>query len=162
MAPFSRIQATATEVSRPPEKAMPTRSPTGREVRTLLTVVPSFVRLRGGVGVVVGQRRGSVGPSASPPVGVAADHQHGVVAGDGAEDVGQLGLVERGGEELRGARRGPQDDQVGAGLGADEQLVAQPGQPVRRPRRSPPARRVAVAALAGYGVDERAGRRRAP
>jgi hypothetical protein len=35
IAPFSRIHATATEVSRPPEKAMPTRSPTGREVRTL-------------------------------------------------------------------------------------------------------------------------------
>src|SRR3954471_8315052 len=37
IAPFSRIQATATEVSRPPENAMPTRSPMGREVRTLLT-----------------------------------------------------------------------------------------------------------------------------
>ena len=37
-APFSRIHATATEVSRPPEKAMPTRSPTGREVRTLDTM----------------------------------------------------------------------------------------------------------------------------
>src|SRR5690242_6592532 len=36
-APFSRIHATATEVSRPPEKAMPTRSPTGRDVRTLDT-----------------------------------------------------------------------------------------------------------------------------
>src|SRR3954451_22959956 len=36
-APFSRIQATATEVSRPPEKAMPTRSPTGSELRTLDT-----------------------------------------------------------------------------------------------------------------------------
>src|SRR6478752_1345019 len=35
IAPFSRIQATATEVSRPPEKAMPTRSPTGRDWRTL-------------------------------------------------------------------------------------------------------------------------------
>src|SRR6476620_1071123 len=34
-APFSRIHATATEVSRPPEKAMPTRSPTGSDVRTL-------------------------------------------------------------------------------------------------------------------------------
>src|SRR5882757_256869 len=34
-APLSRIHATATEVSRPPEKAMPTRSPAGREVRTL-------------------------------------------------------------------------------------------------------------------------------
>src|SRR5215207_9436550 len=36
-APLSRIQATATEVSRPPEKAMPTRSPTGRDVSTLDT-----------------------------------------------------------------------------------------------------------------------------
>src|SRR3954449_6414089 len=36
-APFSRIHATATEVSRPPEKAIPTRSPTGREVSTLDT-----------------------------------------------------------------------------------------------------------------------------
>jgi hypothetical protein len=36
-APRSRIQATATEVSRPPEKAIPTRSPMGREVSTLDT-----------------------------------------------------------------------------------------------------------------------------
>lgn len=36
-APWWRIQATATEVSRPPEKAMPTRSPIGRELRTLGT-----------------------------------------------------------------------------------------------------------------------------
>src|SRR3954454_9065569 len=36
-APLSRIHATATEVSRPPEKAIPTRSPTGREARTLDT-----------------------------------------------------------------------------------------------------------------------------
>src|SRR5690625_5072286 len=36
-APFSRIQATATDVSRPPEKATPTRSPTGREVSTFDT-----------------------------------------------------------------------------------------------------------------------------
>src|ERR1700761_8023924 len=35
-APFSRIHATATEVSRPPEKAIPTRSPTGREASTLV------------------------------------------------------------------------------------------------------------------------------
>src|ERR1700693_3558770 len=34
-APFARIHATATEVSRPPEKAIPSRSPTGREVSTL-------------------------------------------------------------------------------------------------------------------------------
>ena len=37
IAPLSRIQATATEVSRPPEKAIPTRWPTGREVRTFDT-----------------------------------------------------------------------------------------------------------------------------
>src|SRR6218665_695622 len=34
MAPFSRIHATAQLVSRPPEKAIPTRSPTGRLERT--------------------------------------------------------------------------------------------------------------------------------
>src|SRR3954466_6697410 len=33
MAPFSRSQATATEVSSPPEKAMPMRSPTGTDDR---------------------------------------------------------------------------------------------------------------------------------
>src|SRR5579864_4146252 len=33
MAPFSRSHATATEVSSPPEKAMPMRSPTGTEDR---------------------------------------------------------------------------------------------------------------------------------
>src|SRR4051812_6491414 len=37
-APRSLIHATATEVSRPPEKAIPTRSPTGREVSTLDTM----------------------------------------------------------------------------------------------------------------------------
>src|SRR6056297_874794 len=35
MAPFSRIQATATEVSSPPENAIPTRSPTGKLASTL-------------------------------------------------------------------------------------------------------------------------------
>src|SRR3954453_10897457 len=35
--PFSRIQATATAVSSPPEKAMPMRSPTGSACRTRLT-----------------------------------------------------------------------------------------------------------------------------
>lgn len=37
MAPFSRIQATAQEVSSPPENAMPTRSPTGSLLKTLDT-----------------------------------------------------------------------------------------------------------------------------
>jgi hypothetical protein len=34
IAPFSRIQATATDVSSPPEKAIPTFSPTGRDAST--------------------------------------------------------------------------------------------------------------------------------
>ena len=34
-APFSRIHATATDVSKPPENAMPTFSPTGNDARTL-------------------------------------------------------------------------------------------------------------------------------
>ena len=36
---------------------------------------------------------------------VAADDQDGVVPGDRAEDVTEVGLVEGAGEELRGARR---------------------------------------------------------
>src|SRR6185369_5144770 len=44
-APFSRIHATATEVSRPPEKAMPTRSPTGREQSTLDMVASICIAL---------------------------------------------------------------------------------------------------------------------
>src|SRR3954447_1481793 len=59
-APRARIHATATEVSRPPEKAMPTRSPTGREVRTLLTLFSSL--LLGLLGLV---QTGRAQPSAS-------------------------------------------------------------------------------------------------
>ena len=88
---------------------------------------------------------------------VARDHQHGVVARDGAEDVGELGLVDRRGEELGGAGRGAQHDEVGAGLGADEQLGAEPGQPVAGGRRLPRRRGSPVAALAGDGVHEGAG-----
>ncbi|CAB4623286.1 unannotated protein [freshwater metagenome] len=35
MAPLLRIHATATDVSNPPENAMPTFSPTGNDARTL-------------------------------------------------------------------------------------------------------------------------------
>ena len=102
---------------------MPTRSPTGREVRTLLTG-SSFVgagvvrRAAGGLGQgagarrAVGERQEALGEGGAA-VGSSADHQHGVVAGDGAEDVGELGPVERRGEELRGARRRAQQRQVG-------------------------------------------------
>src|SRR6185437_8539536 len=44
-APFSRIHAPATEVSRPPEKAMPTRSRTGREQSTLDMVASIYIAL---------------------------------------------------------------------------------------------------------------------
>ena len=69
--------------------------------------------------------------------------QHGVVAGDGAEDVGQAGAVERGGEELGGAGRGAQDDEVGRGLGGDEQLRGRAGRagPCAAGRRCEPRRR---------------------
>ena len=150
MAPLARIQATATEVSRPPEKAMPTRWPTGREVRTLLTLDVLLF------GVVGGQRQepaGEVGPAGR----VAADHEHRVVAGDGAEDVGELGLVEGTGEELGGTRRRPEDDQVGARLGADQQLAAEAGQALGGRGARAGRRRSSVTALAGHGVDERAG-----
>ena len=61
---------------------------------------------------VAGERQEPLGQGGSA-VGSSADHQHGVVAGDGAEDVVELGPVERGGQELRGARRGAQQRQVG-------------------------------------------------
>ena len=53
---------------------------------------------------------------------VGHDHDR-VVAGDRAEHPLEAGVVERRGEEVRGPRRGPQDDQVGGVLGRDEQLA---------------------------------------
>src|SRR4029077_19160558 len=114
---------TATEVSRPPEKAMPTFWPTGRDVRTLL----NSDTLSGGRGVFLGQGEEPSGEGV-PALRVARDDQHGVVAGDGAEHLDELGLVYRGGEELGCARRGTQHQEVGAGLGTHQQLGAQPGQ----------------------------------
>ena len=67
--------------------------------------------------------------SAGPAVGVAGDDQQSVVPRDGAEDVGEADLVQRRGEELRRARRGAQHGQVGAALGAGEQVGQQPGEP---------------------------------
>src|SRR3954447_6142551 len=95
MAPLSRIHATATEVSRPPENAMPTRSPFGSEVRTLLTVCP-VCAVGGGSGVGPRRRGGEVQQSSRQQVAVEvpADHQDGVVSGDGAEHSGELRLVE--------------------------------------------------------------------
>src|ERR1700755_1196612 len=104
MAPLSRIQATATEVSRPPENAMPTRWPTGREVRTLLTRRLSDRGIEGSGGSgrrLLGQRQESSGQCVAAG-GVAPDQQDRVVAGDGAQDLGVLRLVQRRRQELRG------------------------------------------------------------
>ena len=165
---------------------MPTRSPTGREVRTLLTVssfgvlvgarVGAAGRVRLGAGCRVSASARSVGERVAAGR-VAADHQHGVVAGDGAEDVGELGPVERGGEELRGARRGAQHDQVGrlasaqtsssphsraSRLSAAADSPAAPRGPVAalgRARRRP-ARRTAAADLDRVELDQVARQRR--
>src|ERR1044071_4586131 len=98
MAPVSRIQATATEVSRPPEKAMPTRSPLGREVRTLLTLCLSSGGCRTWSGCgrtrLVECSTGQAHESSYDVLaagGVARDHHHRVVAGDGAQHVAELG-----------------------------------------------------------------------
>ena len=139
---------------------MPTRSPTGREVRTLLTVCFLLCALvRGGSGQACGWCAASArnrSATAAPPVGSATDDQHRVVAGDGAEHVVQLRLVDRGRQELRGARRGAEHDEVGRRLGGDQQLAEQPFEPGLGRRRLAGTRRP-VAALAGHGVDERPG-----
>ncbi len=88
---------------------------------------------------------------------VARDHHHGVVAGDGAEHVAELGLVERRGQEVRRAGRGAQHDEVGARLGGDEQLLAQPGQPALAGGGLARGDRRPVTTLGGHGVHQRAG-----
>ena len=81
----------------------------------------------------VGQRRREpLGERPGPPVGLTGDHQDGVVAGDGAEDVGRpTGPARRPGTAPAPGRRA-QHDEVAAGVGAGEQLAQQPGQPGRR------------------------------
>ena len=86
--------------------------------------------------------------------GVATDHEEGVIPGDGAEDVPQVGLVEGAGEELRRARWGAEHDEVGAGLGADEELGAQAGQAVAPGRALAGRDDRPVAALTRDGVDQ--------
>ena len=134
---------------------MPTRSPLGREVRTLLIAV-AFVS--GVVGVLLGERQEPAGDRVAA-LRVARDHEHGVVAGDGAEHLAELGLVDGRGEELGGAGRRPQHDEVGARLGTHQQLGAQPGQPLGARGGLPRRRGSPVAALAGDGVDEGSGGR---
>ena len=154
IAPLSRIHATATEVSRPPENAMPTRSPFGQGGEDLAHVS----RFRWVVGVLLREGEEPPGDGVAA-LRVAGHHEHGVVAGDGAEHGVELGLVDGAGEELGGTGRGPQHDQVGARLGAHEELGAEAGQPVRGGGALPRRRGSSVTALAGDGVHEGAGGR---
>ena len=115
-------------------------------------VLPSTCVFRGGPSAA------SLSPSAAPPIGLAGHDEDRVVAGDGADDLGQAGAVDRAGQELRRARRGAQHDQVAAGVGAGEQLAQQPDQPGRgRPRR-----RAAAGRRPRGSGRRRARRRRAP
>ena len=100
------------------------------------------------VGVQFGVHgRGAPGQRAQPlgqrraAVGLAGHHQESVVPGDGAQDVGEADLVQRRREELRGTGRRAQDGQVGAALGAGEQVGQQPGEPGRRALRRAAAAR---------------------
>ena len=138
----------------PPENAMPTRSPTGEGGQDL-----AHERAFSGLVAVRGARpgRGTGGRAASPPVGSRPMTRTVSSPAMVPRTSGISALSNARGEELGGAGRGAQHDQVGAGVGADQQLGAQAGQPLRgggglrrrRGRRSPPS--------AGYGVHERAG-----
>ena len=89
---------------------------------------------------------------------VAADHQHGVVAGDGAEDVGELGSCRT---PRPGTGRRPGGVRSTTRLALASALTS--SSPSSRASRCggggalPGRRRSSVAALAGYGVDEGAG-----
>src|SRR5205823_1661791 len=161
----------ATEVSRPPEYARTTRS--------LMTVSPWSLHGAPWCAVFLGRfarasrrRRAPLRWSFSVPfvpagpagqlrrqpltagvVVLGAGHdEDGVVAGDGADDLGQAGPVQGAGQKLGGSGWGTQDDQVAAGVHAGEQLAQQPDQPGRRLLGG--AHR--AGALGGYHVDGRA------
>src|SRR3954462_9564790 len=102
----------ATEVSSPPEYASTTRSVTGNSLSHLVG------DHAGPFGELVGQ-----GLAAGD---VAGHDENGVVAGDGADDVGEPGAVQRAGQELRRPGRGSQYRDVAAGVHTGEKLVQQP------------------------------------
>ena len=106
--------------------------------------------------MVGGQCQETLGELVSPG-GVTADHEDRVVAGDGAEHVGQLGLVEGTGEVLGGTRRRPEDDEVGARLGRDQQLAAETGESLGGRGAGAGCCRSSVAALPRDGIDQGAG-----
>src|SRR6266481_4795056 len=84
----SPIHRTATDVSSPPEYARTTRAPT---LAPLLRFEPG--------------EAGQAGRHLLAPVRGRADDQDGVVAGHGAEDVGQAGPVEGRGHHVGRTRR---------------------------------------------------------
>src|SRR2546429_65497 len=93
------IQLIATEVSRPPEYARMTRS----DIDQSPLVGPLLQVLDGGGQLDAGHR-------------LARYHQDGVVAGDGADHIGQCSAVDRTGQIVRRAGRGAQHREVAAGV----------------------------------------------
>src|SRR5689334_7528062 len=129
IAPFSRIQASAQHVSRPPENAMPTRSPTGSELR-MTPLIPRLLRHRRSRYLrempLRPDRRGlhwrlrrAYGACSCVPVdgvpellfelgaghAVARGDEHRVLAGDRARDLLERRVVDRVGERHREAVR---------------------------------------------------------
>jgi hypothetical protein len=64
---------------------------------------------RGLDGVVMTRARSLAGFDSACMANVGADDEHGVVAGDGADDLGPSGVVERGGDRLGSAHDGADD-----------------------------------------------------
>ena len=83
---------------------------------------------------------------------VAAHQQDGVVAGNGAETVGQGGMVDGGGEELRRSGRSAQHDEIRGGVGADEQLAGDAEQAARPPQRDSAGASLGVASPPSAGT----------
>src|SRR3954449_12162091 len=126
IAPFSRIHASAHEVSSPPEKAIPTFSPTGSDPRmtpvsslTLISApvpakpalrsLPAPSSLRRSSEVVL--QAAELHRELSRGRGVGARDEDGVVARDRAGDVGERRGVDRVGEGGREPARRVHDEQ---------------------------------------------------
>ena len=107
MAPFSRIHATATDVSSPPEKASPTRSPTGSSISTRAAGHRSSSS-----GLDRLARPRSVLARRAPPT--RSDATHSMVSSPATvpSEAGQPRAVEGRGHHVGAARRRAHDDEV--------------------------------------------------
>src|ERR1017187_6681000 len=131
----SAIQPIATEVSRPPENASTTRCVMVYPSASVVVVVLGNVVLGNGgpsprIRLTASFRELQERPrDICSPDWVPGYHQDGIVARHRAQDGRPGGVIDRRREELRPARRRADHDQVGAGLGGDEQFRRDPGQP---------------------------------